>query len=181
MRILSSFRVFAISVKAFSFASCSRISWSWKSRLDVLSHGPAGDQLGSCLVDEQDGVAHFGEGVLDPAHRGGFARAGAARDHDLRDLLFAGACTEQVVHRNAEHVREPVDQVYAGLCPAAFPFGYGLVGHAELFTEPGLGKACLFPQLIQMVTECEIRHVFHLRLQCKQMQAVIQGFPVYRR
>ena len=51
----------------------------------------AAAELGGGLIHEQDQVALFGKGVLDPAHGGGLARTGPAGDHNPGDGLFPGS------------------------------------------------------------------------------------------
>jgi len=59
---------------------------------DVAAASPRGDaatdEFGRRLADEQNGVPLLSEGVLDPAHRGGLARAWAAGDDDFGDFHF---------------------------------------------------------------------------------------------
>ena len=58
--------------------------------LEVGAAGPgrdaAGDELRRRLRHKEHGIAEFGKRVLDPAHGGGFAAAGAAGDDDLCDF-----------------------------------------------------------------------------------------------
>ena len=54
----------------------------------ILPGRAAVGELGGGFIHEEDAVALFREGVLDPAHGGGLSGTGAACDDDPRDLLL---------------------------------------------------------------------------------------------
>ena len=58
--------------------------------VEIRAAGPgrdaAGDELRRRLRHKEHGIAELGKGVLDPAHGGRFAAAGAAGDHDSADF-----------------------------------------------------------------------------------------------
>ena len=121
-----------------------------------------GDQFRRRFRDEEDGVAHLREGVLNPAHRGRLSGAGAARDHNFGDFCLRPALDslQEVIHADAEDHCELPELVDGGLGFADFPFGDGLVADAKFQGQFRLAEACALSQFIDVVAEAVIVHLF---------------------